>query len=138
MDELIRGSPGAQGAQGLISDLHQGRLVVRARRNALELVLLFALFDGLQLGSTLLEQAGQVNGLLDLYRETRARIGTELLEQGPEPVGAESLDLIVGLRRHETSPVGIPCSPQSPEETPIYWRFPRHMDLPPFSTSVRR
>ena len=88
VDELIRSPRGIARAQGLIGDLNQGRLVVRAQRDPLQLILLPCLLSSQQLRGPLLQDAGDMDRLLDRLRDVRPGVRLKPDQQGLQRLSA--------------------------------------------------
>ncbi len=78
VDELVDGALGSVGAECLVGDLDQRRLVLRMVQHAVELGLLAAFGRSLQFGGTLLQPRGDEQCLLQSVRKSRGGVWTKV------------------------------------------------------------
>ena len=103
VDELVGRAVRQPGAERLVGDFDERRLVAGRLDHAVELGLLAALGGRLQLAGALLQAAGQADRLLDGVAERRVGIVRPIGEQGGDAL-VEPRGRCVGLRaRHGTS-----------------------------------
>ncbi len=84
VSQLIGNSIGRSSAEGLIGDLHQGRLVLGTLHHAIQFRLLPPLLGRLQLGGPLLQHSGQIDRLLDRQGQLAVEVPLELVQHGFE------------------------------------------------------